>query len=86
MNPEIPKATHHQVGVLPSTMLQILWVIQAKSRLFSTKVLRGISVGWTWSRTAWGVLSIDSDGIIVLSDNINGVLPSVPDVPRIQHG
>ena len=35
------KQTHHQVGVLPSMIPQILSVIQPKLRLFSTSVARG---------------------------------------------
>jgi hypothetical protein len=45
------KATHHHVGVRPSTMPQIFWVIQLKERLFSMIGRRGMSAGRTSSRT-----------------------------------
>ena len=46
------KHTHHQVGVLPSMIPQILSVIQPKLRLFSTSVARGSGVGLTSLRMA----------------------------------
>jgi hypothetical protein len=46
------KQTHHHVGVLPSMMLQIFSVIQAKLRLFSTSTARGSEAGFTSWRMA----------------------------------
>ena len=39
------KQTHHQVGVLPSMIPQILSVIHEKLRLFSTRTARGRTAG-----------------------------------------
>ena len=45
------KATHHHVGVRPSTIPQTFWVIQVKLRLFSMIGRRGMLAGRTSSRT-----------------------------------
>jgi hypothetical protein len=45
------KATHHHVGVLPSTMPHIFWVIHVKFRSFSIIGRRGMLAGRTSSST-----------------------------------
>jgi hypothetical protein len=46
------KQTHHQVGVGPSMMPQILSVIQEKLRLLPTSTARGSTAGLTSCRIA----------------------------------
>ena len=52
MKQATPKHHHHQAGVSPSTIPQILSLIQAKLRLFSTSGGRGSGAGLTSRRTA----------------------------------
>src|SRR5208283_3458765 len=52
MKPATPKQIHHQRGVGPSMIPQILSEIQAKLRLFSTSTARGNAAGFTSSRMA----------------------------------
>jgi hypothetical protein len=48
---EMMNATHHHMGVRPSTIPHTFWVIQVKFRSFSIMGRRGMSAGRTSSRT-----------------------------------